>query len=199
MNRKSRLTIVLGIIVVAVIISLYVRGSGVANPNPSETTPSSVSTEKNYTNRQFGIAFTYPEKYVLSEQEVADPKRPYHAIVLIDKKDIPIPEQGEGPTAITLSVYPNLSKQTLLQWYKTPNGPGFGSTDFATTTIQEIPAITYTSTGLYEFDSTAFIHGEYIVVASVGYINVDDVIRTDSQAILGSLKLTQGTTTPELI
>ncbi len=199
MNNKPGIAIAVVVIVIALIVVFYSKGRS-ENPAPTPTssvTPTaSVSAEKTYGNAKSGISFSYPDKYVISERDTTENNKLRHVIVLIDEKDLPIPENAEGPTAITVDISPNTPKQTLAQWFE--KSAGFRPSTYATTTVQGVPAITYTSTGLYEIDSTAFIHEGNVVVISVSYMNVADGIRADRTRLIESLKLT-ATTTAELM
>jgi hypothetical protein len=113
---------------------------------------------------------------------------------LINKKDTPIPQNAEGPTAITIQLFKNtLDKQTLIGWltgssdsnYKLSNGT------YASTTIKGIPAVSYATTGLYENKNTAFIYGDTIVMISVSYLSPQDQIIKDYTDLLSSFQMSR--------
>lgn len=144
--------------------------------------------ENLYANGTYGFSFVYPDYYVLTEQEVGNAERMHYAVTLVDTDDTVLPEGGEGPTAITIDVYQNnLDKQTLDDWLET-NQSNFklGAGTRAVTSVGGKEAITYSWSGLYEGETTAFIHGDNIIAISVTYFSRTDQIRADYLALLAS-------------
>src|SRR5262245_29256581 len=70
---------------------------------------------QNYANDAYGITFSYPEGYVLSEKDVNAVNEPRHHVVTIIREEDAVPRvNSEGPTAITLDFYE--SSSTLAEW-----------------------------------------------------------------------------------
>ncbi len=158
---------------------------------PSQTAAPTTSLPS-FSSSPYGIAFTYPDSYSLTEKEVGTTKRLHHQIVLINKKDLPLPKDGEGPPTITIDIRDNSTdKQSLDSWVKNYNVSNFKLPNgtYATTTVDGIPAITYAWSGLYEGETTVFLHKGNIVVVSVTYLSAKDQIHGDYQYILNSIQL----------
>ena len=147
-----------------------------------------------YANSIYGISFSYPDTYALQEREVGNGERYHYVITLIDKGALAnIPQDGEGPPAISIDIYQNdIEKQKIEKWIR---GNGFSnfklSPDGAisTTTVAALEAYAYTWDGLYRGESVVFAHRENIIMVSVTYLSPDDAIRSDFSNILASLAL----------
>jgi hypothetical protein len=160
---------------------------------------------KQYSNVAYGISFTYPGGHILTEAERGNGERGHYSIVLVKKEDVVTPENGEGPTAVTVDIYQNtIDKLSLLNWLKNTNASNFKLSDntFASTTVAGAPAVTYRWSGLYEGETTAFLHEGNIIAVTVTYMNSEDRNIQAYGQILSSLKLSAKTITaaePELM
>lgn len=160
---------------------------------------SEVETPKmnTYSDANFGVSFTYPDTYVLSEtdtQSSQDASGRIATIVLVDKVAAAnIPEAGEGPTSITFDIYvANPLFTSLDAWIRGSQQSNFQlSRDsvISPASIAGIEALSYTWDGLYMGRSVALPHGEEILVASVTSLTPNDVILSDFEAILATLVL----------
>jgi hypothetical protein len=165
----------------------------VDNNSFTESEESETSSYINYINNEYGISFSYPNTYVLNEIDAdGSGMRKRHIITLINKSDLPIPVNGEGPTAITIDIYQNnLDKQTTEQWIKNTNASNFKLSDgnIATTTINDIPALSYRWSGLYEGTTVVTSNDNWVYVISVTYMEMGAQIIQDFVKIKNTIKL----------
>lgn len=151
------------------------------------------TTEKEYVNDTYGIAFSYPEEYVLTEAERGSAQRGLYVITLMRAEDLPPPVGGEGPPAIDISIYQNnLDTMSLDAWLRGTNASNFKlSTNgfVASTTVDGTEAVAYSWSGLYNATTTAFIHKNNIVAVSGMYLMPDDEIIGTYEDLLDSIEL----------
>lgn len=142
-----------------------------------------------YQSDEYGISFSYPDTYALSEQHVEG----RHTIVLADKETLAAaPQNGEGPTTITFDVIDNPQNLAPSAWVKADTASNFQlSPDgtLASTTRDGAEAVAYVWDGLYRGESYVFDHGERLVMASVTMLEQGDRIKKDFERILRSLVL----------
>jgi hypothetical protein len=180
------------------IVVLLVLGAGIywiATTQKATAPVVFTPTEKNtYNNSTYGIAFNYPKGYVLSEGEKGNAERMHYAIVLVQEADAVLPQNGEGPTAITIDIYQNnLDKLSLLDWLNGTAVSNFklGDGTYSSTTVGGKEAVSYAWSGLYEGETTAFLHKDNIVAVSVTRLTPEDTILTDYQELLSSVQLSE--------
>lgn len=143
-----------------------------------------------YANDALGIAFAYPQGYVLSEGEIGSTGERHYVISLIRQEDAVPVEGGEGPTSVILDFYQNDAGKTLDDWLASDASNlrlGDGAT--AAVTVDGISATQFHWSGLYEGETTAFLHGNNIIAVSVAYFSLTDEIYSTYRAILSSLSL----------
>ena len=181
--------------IVSLIIGIVV-GGGVYGLIHSITHSGTVITEQGttntYSNGTYGITFTYPNSYILTEKDSTTGDK-LHTITLIAKADAtPMNASstpGEGPTAITFDFYKNADNKTLANWVKETNDSNFNLGDGVATpvNIAGVPALTYSWSGLYGGNTIVFAHTN-IVMASMTYLTYQDPIWKDFGSIIQSLK-----------
>ncbi len=137
-----------------------------------------------YRNADYSLSFNYPNTYALQERDVGDGHRYHYSITLIDKDALAnIPQDGEGPPAITIDIFQNnLDQLSVEEWIRGTNFSNFKlSPDgkLSSTTIAGAPAFLYTWDGLYRGESMVFSHRDNIVMLSVMYLSPSDQIRAD--------------------
>ena len=148
---------------------------------------------KQYDNSQYGIHFEYPEQYVITEKDIGNSaEREHHSITLIRAEDAAnVPENGEGPTAITIEIFGNgIDKQSAEQWIKNTSASNHKlavEQTLASTSVSGKPAYRYTWDGLYRGDSVVMQNGTYIYMFSVTYMDTSAPIRDDFSLLLGSV------------
>lgn len=147
-----------------------------------------------FDNATYGISFKYPSTYALQEREVGDGHRYHYMITLIDKEALAnIPQNGEGPPAITVDIFQNnLDQLSIEEWIRGTNFSNFKlSPDGAisSTTVASAPSLSYTWDGLYRGRSIVFVHDNNIVMISVTLLTPQDQIVGDFDQIVSSVAL----------
>lgn len=183
-------------LVIVLLILLAIGGGYLWYTGQSSDTSGDVST---YTNASYGISFKYPNTYASQERELGNGERYHYAIALIDKKALAnIPQNGEGPTSITMDVFQNaLDQLSVEQWIR-----GSGDSNFKLSpggvltakTVAGVPAFSYVVDGLYRNDVVVFAHPGRagkgnIIMLSVSYFSPKDQIRADFAGVLSSIAL----------
>lgn len=152
----------------------------------------SIPQSLRYENIDFGISFSYPKGYILSEREVGNGERAQYAITLIREEDAVPPEGGEGPTSINFDIFQNnLDKQSILNWMNGNAYSNFKLSDgtYSQTTVDGTGALRYSWDGLYPGRTIAFIHKDSIIAVSGTYLSPQDKIYTDFESVINSLDL----------
>lgn len=148
---------------------------------------------RQYSSDEYGISFAYPDGYTLTEMDApGDAMRRHHIITLVRTTDLPAPENGEGPTAITIEAYQNnLDKQTTEQWVRNSSASNFklATTDLSPLAVDGIPALSYRWSGLYEGTTVAFANPAWVYVLSVTYLEPGAPIVQDFVAIRDSMRV----------
>lgn len=184
--------LVTGIAVVVALITagfLFFYSSALFSPSPQTQEPSGLNL---YANGTYGISFAYPASYVVVEGERGTASRPHYAIVLTHEDDVEPPLGGEGPTTITVDIFPSAGK-TLDQWIATTpeSNVTLGSGKLTDTSVNGLAAKTYRWSGLYEGESTVFMHKGNIVMLSVTYLAPEDAIVADYIQMRAQMQLSQ--------
>ncbi len=141
-----------------------------------------------YTNEQFGFSFGYPDRYALEEKgNIGDGHRARYAFVLT-RKDVAVPQNGEGPTAITLDVFQNLEGQKPLTWVQGSSFSNWKLSDdaYIMTAVAGREAVEYRTTGLYEAMNYVFADGDAIYMLSVTWLTPQDDIIKDFARVKAS-------------
>lgn len=183
---------VLGIVIVLALLAAGAIFYGGAAFTP----PATEAPVQTYANDGLGIAFAFPVGYLLSEEDANTAEMRTHTITLIREADaVPVVAGGEGPTAITVSVLKDATRVEpygdVLSVLQSSNTYNFqlGDGTYERTTVDGADAVHYTWSGLYEGESTAFIHNGQVMVVSVTYMSPSDQIRMDYFDLLSSFRL----------
>jgi hypothetical protein len=128
-----------------------------------------------YQNPRYGVEFSYPDNYALSETEATGTQE--GTIVTLTEKSIHIPLGGENPTSITIAMFSGTgtttgNKDPLTQWVKTSSYSNWSVAKQeapGTTTVSDKIAELYTWDGLYQGTSLALLHEGNIILFSVTY------------------------------
>src|SRR3989344_3816751 len=147
-----------------------------------------------YTSEKYGISFTYPSTYQLSEREApGSALREHHTITLMRTVDLPAPEGGEGPPAISIDIYQNnLDKQTTEGWIRGSSNWNFKLSPegrLASTTIDGKPALSYRWSGLYEGTTIALAQPNWIYAFTVTYLEPGADIVQDFVTVRDSVRI----------
>ncbi len=131
-----------------------------------------------------GILFTVPDGYARTDEVTTG----RYSVRLVRKEDVVSPENGEGPSGIAVDMH--VSELTLVEWMTTTEDSNFGLGDqtYSSTTIAGIPAVRYRWSGLYEGETTAFLHRGSVVAISVTRLSAGE--HTEAyEKVLSSLQL----------
>ena len=157
--------------------------------------PSNATDYLQYSNPEYGISFSYSTKYVLIERDApGGGLRKHHTITLIHKNDLPIPELGEGPQAITVDIYQNnLDAQTGEHWIRNSNESNFKLSEgrLATTTIDGFESLSYRWSGLYEATSIVTAKPNWIYMFTVTYLEMGSQIIQDFVYIKDAMQISE--------
>lgn len=141
-----------------------------------------------------GVSFSYPDTYELSSRSEGNAERQWDVLVLLPKGYVP-PYNGEGPPAISMSVFANPEGLSLDAWIKgdsrsnwklAAQDGGLGST-----TVGGEPALAYRYSGLYETSAVAVAHKGKIFLFEAGWIAPTDATKRDFEILLGTVQFTQ--------
>ena len=140
-----------------------------------------------YTNPDYGVSFNYPDSYRLEERDSAG----RHTLVLIDEQ-IHVPPESDGPMAITLDIFHNSARQSVIDWVRGTKESNFNLTPdgrLVSTSVGTKEALRYIWDGLYRGESYALSNRDNILVFSVTFNSPDDRIRSDFLQMLSSVQL----------
>lgn len=136
--------------------------------NPRERT-------RQYLNADYGVSFDYPAQYKLTERPLESGTGTH---IVITEKGFEMPENGEGPTAITVDIFADTGVnvppgKTLVQtWIASSTYSNWSVSDMEApgpTRIGNFPAWLYTWNGLYRGISVVTDHAGSIFMFSVTY------------------------------
>ena len=160
----------------------------------TSTPPAPEIDDITYRNDTFGITFAYPESYVMSQIDAGNAERRHTILTLIAEEEASTtPAASEGPPAVAIDFYKNdLDKRSLTDWLKTADSNyTVGTSSIASTTISGVEAVQYQWTGLYQGETTAFLHKDNVVAVSVTYVSPEDQNVAVYRALLESIVLRQ--------
>jgi hypothetical protein len=157
-------------------------------PTP-EMPSTSGDSLKTYNSPEYGIEFRYPASYRLIERDLpGSAQRRHHVMTLMRIADLPAPQGGETPPAITIEMIQNdLDSLTTEKWIKDSSASNFKQSidgRLSSTTIAGQQSLTYTWDGLYRGDTTAIARPAYVYAFTVTYLTPEDGIRRDFEDIL---------------
>lgn len=161
---------------------------------PQVETPTTSSGLNLYANGTYAMSFPYSGDYLVSEGERGTPQAPHYAIILTHRDDADLPLGGEGPTTISIDIYPNApNPKSLEAWLVSSPESNFalGPQEFSESVVSGEPALSYRWSGLYEGETTAFLHDGNVVLVSVTYLSPDDTIVSDYRTLLSGFTLSR--------
>ncbi len=193
-NRMSPLfKIIAGVLVVGALAygiafatSRYLvsRLDGTGGVQAPQTTLQQYSSED-------GVSFMYPASYELSSRTEGNAERRWDVLVLLPKGYVP-PQGGEGPPAISLSVFPNPEGLSLDAWVRGDARSNWklivDERASRPMTVGGEPALWYHYSGLYEVDSVAVAHANKIFLFSGDWLDPQDPIRADFNNLINTVQ-----------
>lgn len=141
-----------------------------------------------YSNSFFGISFSYPSDYIITEHQVNN----NHQITLINKKDLPLPVNGEAPPSVTINIYENdKDKYTAEDWAlkSKESNLKLGEGTISNILLSKSPAISYRWSGLYEGTTIVSANPKYVYTLNVTYLEMGAPIVQDFVKIRDSVKI----------
>lgn len=194
---------IIGALIVAIVLALaayliYQSAAPRTGVNTGEPTTSE-DVSRPYTSARYGLSFSYPDTYQLTEFDApGSALREHHVITLIPKKDLPVPQGGEGPPAITIDIYQNnLDKHTTEGWIRGTSESNFKLSSegrLASTSLDGQAALSYRWSGLYEGTTVAIAQPNWVYAFTVTYLAPGDDIVQDFVNVRNSVRLTPGVT-----
>lgn len=184
--------------VLGIVLTLSVLATGYIFLVPQlPSVPTKSPTLLSYSNDRYGISFSYPVGYILSEEDSNTPAVTNHTITLIAEEDaVPVIAGGEGPVSVTIEVTEDVSRTLpytdVLETAKSSSATNFHLSDgtYDRTDINGTEAISYHWSGLYEGETTFFIHrGKYQIAVSVTYHSRTDKLRSVYDTVLATFVL----------
>ena len=140
-----------------------------------------------------GVSFLYPDTYGLSSRTDGNGERSWDVLVLLPEGYVP-PQNGEGPPAISVSVFSNVERYPLETWIK---GDAKSNWKLAAPdamlkniTVGGEPALAYRYSGLYETNAVAVARGGRLFLFEVGWLAPGDRIVGDFQNLLDTVEFT---------
>ncbi|MFZ2151970.1 MAG: hypothetical protein WAV09_02560 [Minisyncoccia bacterium] len=146
-----------------------------------------------YTNPTYDFSFEYSGRYILSTREGSD----RFEIILIDKNDYE-EVRSEGPVSINIQIYKNISD--LDAWLATSASNfqlALGPKE--SVALGGIQAVGYEWDGLYRGRTIAVVHQGNIFVLSGTYLEKDDSVYRDFDALVRSFVFTESTISEAII
>lgn len=196
MNTKG---IAIGIAVVIAFGAFFVYGQQTGMLTNDAFTPSqeqNVSFET-YLNSAYGIAFQYPSNLYLSARESGTPERPQLGIVLVEDTETnreyiagTAATVGEGPTAITVDVYPNPENLTAKDWAAKETTWSVANAEAVPVNVNGAEGVVYTWSGLYEGRTVILTKESKAYVFSVTWLTPEDQLLKDFDMVLTSFTAT---------
>lgn len=176
-----------------IIILIIVCGFFVIKNIKEVTVPNVDVGLKKYSSSDYGVSFFYPSEYILTELDVPGSEmRKHHIITLVNKKDLPAPDGGEGPTAISVDIYQNnLDKQTTEGWIRNSSISNFklSGGNLASTTLGGMEALSYRWSGLYEGTTVVTSNPNWVYAFTVTYLEIGAPIIQDFVKLKEGLKI----------
>lgn len=176
------------LIAFAVLVVLAVGGYALFHPAPKMAAPSGNS----YKSETYGIAFFYPDGFTLSETDDDSAERSRHTITITRTSTTTLPEAGEGPSSVSVTIYDNeQDKLALMDWVTGSSFSNYklGPGTIASTTVGGVESLTYRWSGLYEGETTAFVHGDSIIAVAGSFMDPRDPVIGAYRMVLSTMAL----------
>ena len=185
--NKSRL--VTGIIVVVLVIAGLIIAVSRGGDEPEMNGGGNGASADTYESAEFGFSFERPDGYNLLE--VPDGESGRFSVVLSRIEDSDIPENGEGPTAITVDAFPDADGESIRAWLEDNQISNYSLITGAVSdaSVDGEPALRYSWDGLYRGRSVALMHDGNVILISGTYLEESDPIFSDFDEVVESFEL----------
>jgi len=141
-------------------------------------TPLAIETSR-YSSEEFSLAFTYPSLYELRKEPAA--------VVLVSDTD---PNRSEGPTAITVQVFPNGDAGYSAEGFATSTSESnlhLGNGIMSKASVAGEAGVSYSWSGLYEGRSVVIARPQHVYLFSVTSLAPEDQIIRDFDALIATV------------
>lgn len=147
-----------------------------------------------YENYLYNFNFQYPQNLYMKESDSENANKSSISLVMVEgtKDNISLLEgtysgpTREGPTQITIDVYPNEKKLSAADWAKQDTNWKISNKETSYITVGGIQGVSYSWSGLYAGESIILTKGTETLVFSVTWITPEDQILKDFDTILKS-------------
>ena len=136
-----------------------------------------------YQNTAYGVSFEYPKSYKLTEIV----QNGTGTMVTIFEKEVHVPQDGEGPTAITVNMYDNApaakgGKSPAQIWIDTSpySNSKLSTMTPGTTQIGGQDGLLYTWDGLYQGTTVVTEHNGAVIAFTVTYDGDTDMEKREA-------------------
>lgn len=189
--KNSQTTVATIFIVIIAIAGIFYFSQ---KKSPTET----ADTIKTYTNASYGVTFSYPADYFLTEREVGNGERYHYVIMLVEdtefNRDLIAGKilGTEGPIAITLDIYQNnLDLLSAEAWMKNNSESNFklGNGSYDVGSAGGLQVVSYLWDGLYRGKTVAIANDSNVYAFTATYNADSDMTIKDLDALLGSVKI----------
>lgn len=146
-----------------------------------------------YASETAKVSFKYPDSYIVQERDLTINNDPFHLVILTRVDDV-IPENGEGSTVITVSIFDLSKPQPLKDWLGTMTNSmpePAGGYVYKEGALGGEKSLRYTSTGLYESDNVAVQIENRVYVFSSTWLTREDQILKDFENLLSTVTFTK--------
>ncbi len=160
--------------------------------------PSPVSVEEKnqppYVFDDAGIRFEYPRTYTFESYPLEDESTSWNSLMLVrtkEKLEAEANGASEGPVAITIGIFPNVTNQSPQDWVLGDPHSNYALSNnqpLTPTTLGGKSAVSYTHSGLFESDALVVAYNDNIYLFEVSWADAQDPIRTDFQTMLKSVQ-----------
>ena len=159
---------------------------------------------KTYKSDEYGIQFSYPEKYFIAREITNSGERTQHAIVLAEDTSenrtlFSDPNSAtEGPPTITIALFQNnLDNYTVGNFVENTNFSNFKLSDgnTAEVIIGGESGLRYRATGLYENENAVIARPKYVYMFTAFFNSPIDPILFDFEEILKTVQFFSDTIT----
>ncbi|HEU0085369.1 MAG TPA: PsbP-related protein [Candidatus Paceibacterota bacterium] len=150
-----------------------------------------------YSSDELGFLFEYrlaPDGYVLEEREPSDSDAStlQKTLILMQVEDSlqEMPEGGEGPAVISISIFENSKKQFPQTWADenlAHSNVNLVMGEISEAVVGGANAIRYMADGLYASENVVVAHGDNIYVITGQYLDESSTLRQDFAPLLESI------------
>lgn len=187
--------------VIAVVLAIIIAGGSVFYwPQllvPMQRPVSSEPYMVSYQSPQYSLSFQHPSNlYAFERTDAGTPERPQLSLFLVEdtkeNRDVlegRTTEPREGPTGITIDVYPNPEELSSDAWVTQDTNWVVANSSMEPVTVAGIEGVSYTWSGLYEGKTVVATKGTKAYVFSVTWMTPEDQILKDFDTVLNSLSL----------